>query len=347
MKVTIVGGWSESPEDNKDWQVDVADPATFIAACESIGERLAEKGHTIVVGSEKENSADPHVVRGYLKSATPTGPDGAIEVIEGIQGEKVLYRNERKSEKHQRIFSGKRTSFSGPQPPRAAEKIVATRDADALIAIGGLNDTYVAGIAAMLGRKPVVPFASFGGAALQLWRALHMLDQKRLTEDFKRLSDPMWHDRLIDAAFRFGGLDRTRVFLGSCGKAHDTASKIKKYVEDLGFNVVFWEEDFEPGKVILDEIREASFSCKYAMLLLTPDDPIQGEQVRWIPRDNVVFELGYFINALGVERTLVIVHKTKVLVDYSGYIYVSLPDDANISSIEKDLRRFLSSDLPQ
>ena len=78
--------------------------------------------------------------------------------------------------------------FSGVKL-RAAEKILSTRDADALIAIGGLHDTYVAGIAAMLARKPVVPFASFGGASLQLWRALHMLDQKRLTEDFRRLSE--------------------------------------------------------------------------------------------------------------------------------------------------------------
>ena len=200
----------------------------------------------------------------------------------------------------------------------------------------------------MLARKPVVPFASFGGASLQLWRALHMLDQKRLTEDFRRLSERMWHDDLIDVAFRFGGLDRTRVFLGSCGKAHNIASKIKEYVESLGFNVIFWKTDFEPGRVILDEICEASFSCKYAIFLLTPDDQIAGEQVRWVPRDNVVFEVGYFINALGVKRTLVIVREgTKVLADYGGHIYVSLPDKPGISSIKAELRKLLSSDLPE
>lgn len=175
---------------------------------------------------------------------------------------------------------------------------------------------------------------------------MQMVDQKRLTSDFKRLSDEIWRDDLIDAAFRFGGLDSTRVFLGSCGRAHATASKIKKYVETLGLNVIFWEDDFEPGRFILDEIREASFSCKYAILLLTKDDQIGGEQARWVPRDNVVFEVGYFINAFGMDRTRVIVENgTKVLADYGGIIYVSLPDITDISTIKGNLRKFLYADL--
>jgi predicted nucleotide-binding protein len=103
--------------------------------------------------------------------------------------------------------------------------------------------------------------------------------------------------------------DRPRVFLGSCSKAHDLASAIRWYVESLGFKVIYWKSDFEPGQVILDEIRAASFSCKYAMFLLTPDDQIAGDDPTWVPRDNVVFEAGYFINALGKERTLIIVQE--------------------------------------
>jgi predicted nucleotide-binding protein len=168
------------------------------------------------------------------------------------------------------------------------------------------------------------------------------------TEDFKRLSEQIWSADLVDAALRFGGLDRPRVFLGSCSKAHDLASAIRWYVESLGFKVIYWKSDFEPGQVILDEIRAASFSCKYAMFLLTPDDQIAGDDPTWVPRDNVVFEAGYFINALGKERTLIIVQEgTKVLADYGGHISIPLSKKADVSSIAPDLRRFLSSDLPQ
>ena len=82
------------------------------------------------------------------------------------------------------------------------------------------------------------------------------------------------------------------------------------------------------------------------MFLLTPDDEIAGDNSRWVPRDNVIFEVGYFINALGKHRTAVIVQKpVDVLADYGGHIYYQLPETGDISAIELQLREFLSADL--
>jgi hypothetical protein len=124
MKVTIVGGWSPEPDDNRKWELDVADRTTIIAACEAIGKRLAKKRHTIVVGNDKENSADRYVVRGFLSQLeNRAAPDGLIQVIERIQGEETLYREQRKSEKHQNIFIGKDSSFSGAKTARRGENL--------------------------------------------------------------------------------------------------------------------------------------------------------------------------------------------------------------------------------
>jgi len=348
MKVTIVGGWSDVPQDNEDWQLDVSDREAFIAACEAIGRRLAKNQHAIVVGNDKDNSADRHVVRGFLSEfERQEAPKPLVYLIEGIQGSGHLYPEERKSDKYRKLFLGSSSPFSG-QRPRAADKILSTREADALVAIGGLNDTYVAGVAAILANKPVLPFASFGGASLQLWRALHMLSRRELTDDFSKLSDQTWDEELIDAAFRFGGLDRPGIFLGSSGKADRIASAIKSVLDDMGFRVTYWKTDFESGQVILDQLRQASFSCKYAILLLTPDESFAGNVSRRVPSGNVLFELGYFINALGKERTRAIVQQgTEVLADYGGHIFIPLPTEADVSAIEPELQKFLSSDLPQ
>ena len=59
-----------------------------------------------------------------------------------------------------------------------------------------------------------------------------------------------------------------------------------------------------------------------------------------MPRDNVVFEAGYFIAAKGKDRVLV-VHEdgAKMPADLGGDIYASLPDRDHIGPILDSLRR--------
>lgn len=350
MRVTIVGGWSTNAEDHEGWDLRLGDEASrraFAGACELIGRRLAEKGHTVVVGSDEPNSADYHVVRGFLAAfGDRHAPGPLIRLIQGIEGEGGLYPEARASERHGRLFQGIPSRLSGERP-RAAEKILALNEADALIALGGLETTYVAGIAALAARKPVIPIASFGGAALQLWRALPLLRDAGGRGDLDRLADEAWSPAVADAAFRFGGLDRPRVFLGSSGRADALAREVVARVEAMGFDVVFWRTDFRPTRGILDELREAAFTCKYALFLLTPDDLVAGEAERRVPRDNVVFEAGFFLSALGRGRTALVVQRgVDVLDDYEGHIWIDLPESGDAAAIEPGLRAFLTEDLP-
>ena len=60
------------------------------------------------------------------------------------------------------------------------------------------------------------------------------------------------------------------------------------------------------------------------------------------PRDNVVFEAGYFMHAVGKERTLIIREEgAKMPADVGGAIYLDLKDRNNTASIETALRKFI------
>jgi hypothetical protein len=357
MKVTIAGGW-EDDSDDSGWGagVEPAQRETFMHACRQLGEQLAARGHTIVVGSAATHRADFHLVQGFLAAAGRHRRSGPrVEVIDGIAGEKGRpYDEERQALETYDLFITHREQLAA-NAPRAAEKIVATRAADALLAIGGRTDTYIAGIGALMANKVVIPIATFGGAGLALHRAAQLLWKPGVTGAvtdgayFQRLADPVWSPAVIDAVLQFGGLNRPRVFLASSGEesAKAIAQGIKEFLERLGCDVIFWSEDFRPGQVILDEIRAAAFACKYAVILLTPDDRLAGEPPRWLPRGNVVFELGHFLNALGTDRTVVIHQKgAEVPADYGGYIFASFTGLADLVDVHESLRKKLLQDLP-
>jgi len=117
-------------------------------------------------------------------------------------------------------------------------------------------------------------------------------------------------------------------------------------LQRLGCEVCFWSRDFQMGRVILDEIRAASFACKYAIVLLTPDDRMSGRPSRWLPRGNVLFELGYFLNALGTTRTLVVAQKgVEIPADYSGYIYTQFSGPKDLSAVNRKLKEALAQDI--
>ena len=64
------------------------------------------------------------------------------------------------------------------------------------------------------------------------------------------------------------------------------------------------------------------------------------------PRDNVVFEAGYFMCAKGPDRCLIIRHgEAKMPADVGGAIYVHLNKDASVSSIEGRLKDFVDRNL--
>ena len=132
------------------------------------------------------------------------------------------------------------------------------------------------------------------------------------------------------------------VFLAYSSKARATANDINKFLSSRGVSVRDWEIDFRPGGTILDELIEASRSCLGAVMLLTKDDEFFGEVNFAAPRDNVIFEMGLFMEAKGRERVLVVREEgAKMPADIHGGIYLSLQDRNDITPIQTKLLDFV------
>jgi predicted nucleotide-binding protein len=104
--------------------------------------------------------------------------------------------------------------------------------------------------------------------------------------------------------------------------------------------------DFRAGVSILNEISEASARCSAGIFLFSENDPVEGKDAGAAPRDNVVFEAGYFMSSKGPDRCLIIRQgSAKMPADLGGSIYLHLKDAGDIASIEGRLARFLDENL--
>lgn len=140
--------------------------------------------------------------------------------------------------------------------------------------------------------------------------------------------------------------ERRDVFLGYSSASATTAAGIKRFLLSIGARVLDWQTDFIPGRTILDQIEEAAARSIGGIFLFTKDDDLadQGQEVRAVPRDNVVFEAGYFIGLKGKRNVLIIREAgSKMPADLGGDIYAALQDRANTSPIERTLAAFMGA----
>jgi predicted nucleotide-binding protein len=141
--------------------------------------------------------------------------------------------------------------------------------------------------------------------------------------------------------------ERPDVFLGYCSEARSTAQSIHLYLkEKLNLSVMNWDMDFTGGGTVLEEIDRSSRLCTCGIFLFTKDDPLEGDKGHAAPRDNVVFEAGYFIRSKGKERVAIIREEgAKMPADLGGNIYIHLSNKDNTASIEGQLKDFLERRL--
>jgi Predicted nucleotide-binding protein containing TIR-like domain len=140
--------------------------------------------------------------------------------------------------------------------------------------------------------------------------------------------------------------ERRDIFLGYCSSSGATAAAIKRFLLSLGARVLDWQTDFIPGRTILDQIEQAAARTLGGIFLFTKDDDLanQGQGGTAIPRDNVVFEAGYFIGLKG-KRNVLVIRETgsKMPADLGGDIYASLADRANTGPIERTVSAFIAA----
>jgi hypothetical protein len=140
---------------------------------------------------------------------------------------------------------------------------------------------------------------------------------------------------------------RRDVFLGYCSSSRATAASLKSFLQSGGASVLDWQTDFIAGRSILAQIEEAAARCNAGIFLFTKDDDLAdegGQPDRSAPRDNVVFEAGYFIGLKGKRNVLIVRERgSKMPADLGGDIYALLQDRADIGPIERVVSGFISA----
>lgn len=105
---------------------------------------------------------------------------------------------------------------------------------------------------------------------------------------------------------------RPRVFIGSSTEGLDVARAIQANLDDVAEVELWTQGAFGLTTSTLASLLEAIERTDFAVLVLQADDLIstRGEEAA-VARDNVIFELGLFLGALGTERTAFVIDRDR------------------------------------
>lgn len=117
---------------------------------------------------------------------------------------------------------------------------------------------------------------------------------------------------------------KQRIFLASSSEAEDLAKALALLLSQGGWAlpIPWFFSTGDPGIPILQSIVKNTQDVQFAVVLYTGDDTTKSRGVESAsPRDNIVFELGFFIAKLGAERVVLVSPKEvpKIPSDYTGY----------------------------
>jgi len=113
------------------------------------------------------------------------------------------------------------------------------------------------------------------------------------------------------------------------GQNEDTKQEVARFLEKLELAPIILHEQPSAGRALIEKIEDYS-DVGYAVVLLTGDDrggrkedPVQRYSPR--ARQNVIFELGFFIGKLGRARVCPLYEEgVELPSDYEGVVYVPL-----------------------
>lgn len=110
---------------------------------------------------------------------------------------------------------------------------------------------------------------------------------------------------------------------------HDEGARdtVARFLEKIDLTPVILHELPNKGRTIITKFREEAADIDFAVVLMTPDDfgGRTGAEPRPRARQNVVFELGFFIGSLGPERVAAIVKgDVERPSEFDGVVYISL-----------------------
>jgi predicted nucleotide-binding protein len=127
----------------------------------------------------------------------------------------------------------------------------------------------------------------------ELWRRLAIELANRLRQRTKGIHPPN---------------EIPSVFIGSSKEALQVARLLESGLSNERTVVKVWDTDiFQASDTAIESLEDAIMQSDFAILVLAPDDYVESRnERRSAPRDNVIFELGLFMGALGRQRTYIL-----------------------------------------
>ena len=159
-------------------------------------------------------------------------------------------------------------------------------------------------------RVPPAAFIDLANANPLMWRNV----ARSLADRLRQRDDRV--ERTNDVPVLFIGCSAESLCMGEAIKAGLSHAKV---------TVHLWTDNvFQPSTFTLESLENELAASDFAALVLVPDDVVTSRDATVpAPRDNVVFELGLFIGALGHTRTFLIQPSdtdVKVPSDLAGFI---------------------------
>jgi Predicted nucleotide-binding protein containing TIR-like domain len=132
------------------------------------------------------------------------------------------------------------------------------------------------------------------------------------------------------------------LFIASSTEGLGVAYDVQEALEFDCHSTVWPQGVFQPSRSILDDLTQALARHAFALFVFTPDDEVtmRGQTFRAV-RDNVIFEMGMFAGALGVQRCVHLLprgadnlHLPSDLIGLTALDYaVDRPDDNRLAAL--------------
>jgi hypothetical protein len=110
------------------------------------------------------------------------------------------------------------------------------------------------------------------------------------------------------------------------GRDHGTRDTIRLYVQQItGVRPTVLDGEVNGGQTLIEKFERHAKASSIAIVLLTPDDQgaLVGDAVlEPRARQNVIFELGYFIGRLGRQKVIAVNAGVETPSDIAGVLYV-------------------------
>lgn len=158
-------------------------------------------------------------------------------------------------------------------------------------------------------------------AILTLGRAIQALEEE--------IADQEHVDACATSTLAVAPVPRGRKVFVVHGHDEGMREAVGWFLEQLGLQPIFLHKLPNKGRTIITKFQEEAADIGFAVIVITPDDLGKAandpSEAKLRARQNVVFELGFFIGALGPDRVAALIKgEIERPSDFDGVMYISL-----------------------